>query len=386
MAGPHAPVEQIGLRSLAHAGRSQQDQSPWQQGWLRNDCTLCRGPLNPGSAIIRGGHSLNVGAPLRSRCDRNHTPTHLRTHILAFPWPYRAPTSPPRAIVATAWLLHYVGVFRDSQVTKHMLEYSPRRTANPQASVAMGTQQSRRLLLALVLLLTALAAVLIKDRDFWFGGGSSTVDAYVPETSAASQTTAKSVLPSQPAQTHTTKKPVASANPAEQPKTADTPAVTTKRTILPPLDVEVVAGSAHRKLHPGSNATKVEIPSSETPSAPALKAATNAVEHQAVADASQPAYPPLAQHMNVQGAVTLQALIGVDGVIENLRVLSGPAILAAAAQQAVREWRFKPIVQNGQAVESKATITVNFTIKVADNSAQTTLAEMQAADRLIITR
>ena len=79
-------------------------------------------------------------------------------------------------------------------------------------------------------------------------------------------------------------------------------------------------------------------------------------------------YPLLAQHMNVQGSVVLQALIGADGVIQNLHVLSGPAILASAAEQAVREWRFKPIVQNGQAVESKAKITVNFTIKVADSS------------------
>jgi protein TonB len=66
----------------------------------------------------------------------------------------------------------------------------------------------------------------------------------------------------------------------------------------------------------------------------------------------------------------LQAVISADGVIQNLHVLSGPAILAAAAQQAVREWRFKPLLQNGQPVESKAKITVNFTIKVADSSSK----------------
>ncbi len=82
--------------------------------------------------------------------------------------------------------------------------------------------------------------------------------------------------------------------------------------------------------------------------------------------------------MNVQGSVVLQAVIGTDGVIQNLHVLSGPAILASAAQQAVREWRFKPIVQNGQPVETKAKITVNFTIKVADGSGNTTLAESRS--------
>jgi periplasmic protein TonB len=68
--------------------------------------------------------------------------------------------------------------------------------------------------------------------------------------------------------------------------------------------------------------------------------------------------------------VVLQALIGADGVIEDLRVMSGPAILVSAAQQAVREWRFKPYLQNGQPVETKAKITVNFTIKVSDNMAK----------------
>jgi hypothetical protein len=66
--------------------------------------------------------------------------------------------------------------------------------------------------------------------------------------------------------------------------------------------------------------------------------------------------------------------------------VSGPAILASAAQQAVREWRFKPVLQNGQAVETKARITVNFSIKIADGTANTTLAESRASDHLIITR
>ena len=79
--------------------------------------------------------------------------------------------------------------------------------------------------------------------------------------------------------------------------------------------------------------------------------------------------------MNVQGSVVLEALIGTDGMIENVRVLRGPAILSSAAQQAVREWKFKPIYQHGQAVESKATITVNFTIRVGDSLPSSTLAQ-----------
>jgi protein TonB len=90
--------------------------------------------------------------------------------------------------------------------------------------------------------------------------------------------------------------------------------------------------------------------------------------------------------MNVQGSVVLKAVIGADGIISDLHILSGPAILAAAAQQAVREWRFKPVLQNGQPVETMAKIVVNFSIKVADDSEKTTVAESRANDLLIFTR
>jgi len=76
----------------------------------------------------------------------------------------------------------------------------------------------------------------------------------------------------------------------------------------------------------------------------------------------QPNYPVLAKQMKVQGAVVLQAMIDKGGNIEDLRVVSGPAILATAAQQAVKQWHFKPYYQQGQAVETEARITVNFTI------------------------
>lgn len=261
-----------------------------------------------------------------------------------------------------------------------MLELSPKRNANPQAQNARGSQQSRRLLLALGLLLAALAAILIKDRQFWFGSEQATIDSDMPETTTAQPVT-KTAAKSAPAvAAHPVKKQASAVNTPAAPA-SEGPAVAPNRTVLPPLDIEVVAGNAHKKVHQGSNWTKLEI---VTPAVAEPMPATPAADREPI-DA-QPAYPLLAQHMNVQGSVVLQAVIGTDGVVENLRVLSGPAILASAAQQAVREWRFKPIVQNGQAVESKATITVNFTIKVADNAAKTTIAESQAAESLIITR
>jgi protein TonB len=263
-----------------------------------------------------------------------------------------------------------------------MMELSQRRTATPRVALASGSQEFR-LVIALVILLVTLGAVLIKDRQFWFGSESTITDANepqptVPTAPVSTETAAKPaglVTPSAPV--HVAKKQVPAVTTPVQPKPAEAPAVVTNRSVLPPLNVEVIAGDKHQNPHPGSNATKVQItkPSlaaqqAVAPAAPAV----NAAQRERLAEAIPPSYPPLAQHMNVQGSVVLQALIGADGTIQNLRVTSGPAILATAAQQAVREWRFKPVYQNGQAVETRATITVNFTIKVADSAPNTTLA------------
>lgn len=237
-------------------------------------------------------------------------------------------------------------------------------------------------MLALVLLLIALVVILVKDREFWFGGERATIESDMPESQPAAKPTAPAPAPA-PAHPAVKKqvpapKTVTGAQPAEG-------AVIT-RTVLPPLDVEVVAGNTHRTLRPKSNVLKVETNRAEAISAPTTAAQREplpAIQPQADVKAT---YPPLAQHMNVQGSVVLQAIISAAGAIEDLHVLSGPAILAAAAQQAVREWRFKPVLENGQAVETKARITVNFSIRVADNSVSTTLADSRVSDALIITR
>jgi protein TonB len=76
----------------------------------------------------------------------------------------------------------------------------------------------------------------------------------------------------------------------------------------------------------------------------------------------QPAYPPLARQARIQGAVVLQAEISKDGNIENLRLLSGHPMLAPAAIEAVKQWRYKPYYLNGEPVAVETQITVNFTL------------------------
>lgn len=76
----------------------------------------------------------------------------------------------------------------------------------------------------------------------------------------------------------------------------------------------------------------------------------------------KPTYPPLARQARIQGSVVLQAVIGKDGSIQNLKLVSGHPMLAPAAIEAVRQWRYRPYFLNGEPVEVDTQITVNFTL------------------------
>jgi protein TonB len=76
----------------------------------------------------------------------------------------------------------------------------------------------------------------------------------------------------------------------------------------------------------------------------------------------QPSYPPLAKQARISGAVVLKAVIGKDSSIKDLQALSGHPMLVQAALDAVRQWRYKPYVVEGEPVEVDTQITVNFTL------------------------
>ncbi len=243
---------------------------------------------------------------------------------------------------------------------------------------------------SLCLLLMALAIVLWHDRDFWFPDTSESESDQPVESSPVAKIAsptphtapgkplpaARSKAESKPQPKH----PVVVAAVMSAPSDPPPAEATATRTVLPPLDVEVVAGDSHRTIRPGSSSVRVDLQPG-TPPQPAPEAApaathsagnvtTYAAERvQMSTDASdivarpvQPSYPLLARQMKVQGSVILQAMISKDGVIQNLRVVSGPHILASAAQDAVRQWHFKPHLEGAEPVETQAKITVNFTI------------------------
>jgi protein TonB len=249
-------------------------------------------------------------------------------------------------------------------------------------------RQRRRMLLALAVLLMAVVIVFVKDRESWSISGSSSGSENsqsavvappgpVPTVPAAETPAPTAATPAATVTaTATAKKRSASPPLSAKASPPAGPMITaTDRAILPPLDVEVVAGNQRKPLAASNSSVKVEMqpgaPAANGPTAAAeVSRPVNAEAHVSLSQDTtarvtrtvEPSYPLLAKQMKVQGAVVLQALIDKTGNIEDLHVVSGPTILAAAAREAVKQWHFKPYFQSGQAVETEARITVNFTI------------------------
>ena len=79
-----------------------------------------------------------------------------------------------------------------------------------------------------------------------------------------------------------------------------------------------------------------------------------------------PTYPQKAKEQGIQGSVRLHVLIGTDGAVKEASVVSGPPSLTQAAVDAVRQWRYKPYLLNGNLVEVKTTVVVNFNLAVEE--------------------
>ena len=75
-----------------------------------------------------------------------------------------------------------------------------------------------------------------------------------------------------------------------------------------------------------------------------------------------PQYPPEAGRSRIEGTVVLMALIGKDGTVQDVRVQSGLSVLAQAAIEAVKQWRYRPYLLNGEPVEVDSQITINFNL------------------------
>jgi protein TonB len=95
-----------------------------------------------------------------------------------------------------------------------------------------------------------------------------------------------------------------------------------------------------------------------------IRVASRVAEANLIHDVA-PQYPPEAGRARVEGTVVLMAVIGRDGSVQDVRVESGLPILAQAAIDAVRQWRYKPYMIEGEPVEVDSRITINFTLSAS---------------------
>ncbi len=133
-----------------------------------------------------------------------------------------------------------------------------------------------------------------------------------------------------------------------------------------PPDVGLGPGSGSGPIIPGGDGdslSPVEIKKPEPVQHPGPQHISEGVMAAALIFKVQPEYPYMAKIAHVSGAVKLRAIIGSDGKIRQLEVISGPALLQGAAVAAVRNWRYRPTMLSGTAVEVETLITVNFILE-----------------------
>lgn len=113
-----------------------------------------------------------------------------------------------------------------------------------------------------------------------------------------------------------------------------------------------LAGTEQQQASAGANVSGQSSPLSIPP-----EVASASLIHRV-----EPRYPDEARQLRVQGPVVLQVMLAKDGTVQVLKLVSGDPRLAAAAMDAVQQWRFKPYLRSGQPVAVRTQITVNFTL------------------------
>jgi TonB family protein len=139
------------------------------------------------------------------------------------------------------------------------------------------------------------------------------------------------------------------------------PATEQPEVIQPPptAALQVASGSSDAALAGIVSATSNHIPAPSTGGG--LRVSQGVVQGLLIKRVA-PVYPQQALQMHLQGSVVLQASISKEGKITNVKAMNGDAMLARAAADAVRQWKYRPYVLNGEAVGIQAEITVKFTL------------------------
>ena len=103
------------------------------------------------------------------------------------------------------------------------------------------------------------------------------------------------------------------------------------------------------------------IPKTPEPTPRRMRIASRVAEANLIHDVA-PTYPAEAGRARIEGTVVLLAVIGKDGTVRDVRVESGLPVLAQAAIDAIKQWRYRPYLLNGEPIEVDFQITINFTL------------------------
>lgn len=188
---------------------------------------------------------------------------------------------------------------------------------------------------------------------------------YLQPPPAAGADAAKFQLP-KPMATYSAAK-AATFSPVAKTQEATPPPAGTSGGVLGGVPGGAVSGISSGMLSGLISSTHtVPIPAKAPEPAPVkkIRVASRVVEANLIHDVA-PQYPAEAGRARVEGAVVLLATIGTDGCVKDVRVESGLPILAQAAIDAVKQWRYKPYMIDGEPVEVDSRITVNFTLSAS---------------------
>ena len=133
--------------------------------------------------------------------------------------------------------------------------------------------------------------------------------------------------------------------------------VSTERVPSRPAQLPGEPAPPHQAPPPAVPAVPPEASTSPSPTSPGGK-----VQEATLIRKVPPQYPPLASQAGITGIVRLRMVVGTDGAVKEVTVISGNPLLAKAAVDAVRQWLYRPAVKNGQPTEMVTETAINFTL------------------------
>lgn len=153
-------------------------------------------------------------------------------------------------------------------------------------------------------------------------------------------------------------RPVISTSPKQTAVTSTSPAHPESAPIDSPHPVDALA-SANAPAVSGT----VELPAADPEARQPVIAALGHIDPCELVHSVQPVYPDEAKRLHVEGDVQLRVVVGTDGTVQSVGLISGPPLLTAAAIDAAREFRYKPALLNGQPIQTVQTIAMSFNLK-----------------------